>query len=70
MWRSPALRGAAAKWEKVGPVFTSPKTVLADGHLQLRGVDFRGQTVRGRQHVVSVDQSPAAEEGLPLPQND
>ena len=33
MWRSPALRGAAAKWEKVGAVFTSPKTVLADGHL-------------------------------------
>ena len=31
MWRSPALRGVTAKWEQVGPVFTSNATVLGNG---------------------------------------
>ena len=44
--------------------------VLADGRLQLRGVFRTVEAVRGRQHVVTVDQGPAAEEGLSLPQND
>lgn len=33
MWKSPALRGANASWEYVGPVFTSDQTVLPQGHL-------------------------------------
>jgi len=44
MWKSPALRGKNAHWEKVGPVFTSASTVLKDGHLtkEFVTIDFIG----------------------------
>lgn len=50
MWKSPALRGPKARWEKVGPVFTSNGTVLsqnggARGHLtkEFVTIDFIGR---------------------------
>jgi len=33
MWKSPALRGPTAAWEKVGPVFSAKDAVLAGAHL-------------------------------------
>lgn len=44
MWRSPALRGAKANWEHVGPVFTTNATVLKTGYLskEFVTIDFVG----------------------------
>ena len=44
MFSSPQLRGTGADWKKVGPVFTSNKTVLKDGFLskEFVTIDFIG----------------------------
>ena len=33
LYRSPKLRGSSAEWTKVGPMYTTPKTVLRHSHL-------------------------------------
>ena len=45
MWRSPALRGPAAAWRRVGAVFTSNATVLPWGHLvkEFVTIDYIGR---------------------------
>lgn len=44
MWKSPALRGSKADWQKVGAVFTSNATVLDTGflHKEFVTIDYIG----------------------------
>eukprot|EP00937_MAST-01D_sp_MAST-1D-sp2_P000575 g575.t1 len=46
MWKSPALRGPTAAWEKVGPVFNAKDAILAGSHLtkEFVTIDYIGST--------------------------
>ena len=46
MWRSPALRGPTAQWQKVGSVFSAKDAVLAGAHLTKEFVTVRARCRR------------------------